>query len=584
MSATEVDSTATSGRRRILPLGMTPVGVWLLFALLVPVGIFFVYGFWRAGLFGLERDWNLDQYRTVLTDPLYRRLVVRTVWLGFLVAVIVVPIAYLITYVITFSIGRAREVVLFLILISMLASYLVRIYAWKLILGPEGVVNAGLGLIGLGPYDALLYGKLAVVVTLTHILLPFAVLPIFAAMVGVDPDTQRASRDLGAGGIVTFIRVTLPLTWFGGATAFLFTFILAAGDYVTPQLVGGDGGIMVGRVIYDQFGITGDFPLASALAFTLIVALGVAIAILVAVTTLIRRLPTHEWFSTRPTMRPRSAPSRALRRLPWPWIVTGLALVFLYAPLVVVALFSFNGPAIAAFPLRDMTLGWYAEVLQNPAFRSAVLSSLRVALLVCAVSLLVAVPAAFALTRKRFALAGASTLAITLPIALPGVILGMSILTLFRNFEWQTGLIAVVIGQATYMLPFMVFVIAGRLRGLDRTVEEAGRDLGCTAAGVLRRVTLPIILPTLLGATLLVFAISMDEFIITNFLVGADATIPTLIWSLMAKRGIPPTVNAIATLLLLVFLVTLMAALLYAWLRGRSGAVTTIARSVGEQK
>jgi ABC-type spermidine/putrescine transport system permease subunit II len=248
--------------------------------------------------------------------------------------------------------------------------------------------------------------------------------------------------------------------------------------------------------------------------------------------------------------------------------------VFLYLPLVVVALFSFNGPAIAAFPLRDFTLRWYGEVLANPAFRDAVLSSVRVALIVCTISLAIAVPAAFALSRRRFALSGASTIAITLPIALPGVILGMSILTLFRNFEWTTGLVAVVLGQTTYMLPFMVFVIAGRLRVFDRTLEEAGRDLGCTALGVLRRVTLPIILPTLLGATLLVFAISMDEFIITN----------TLIWSLMAKRGIPPTVNAIATLLLAVFLIVLAAVAIIAFLRGRSGAVTNLARSVNDRR
>jgi spermidine/putrescine transport system permease protein len=571
-------------RRGILPAGMAPIGLWLLIALLVPIGIFFVYGFWRAGLFGLERDWNLDQYRTVLTDPLYRRLVIRTTALGLLIAVITVPIAYVVAYVITFAIGRARELVLFLILISMLASYLVRIYAWKLILGPEGVVNGALGLVGLGPYDVFLYGKFAVVLTLVHILLPFAVLPIYAVMVGIDPDTRRAARDLGAGGLVAFLRVILPLTAVGSGTAFLFTFILAASDYVTPQLVGGDGGVMIGRVIYDQFGITGDFPLASALAFTLLIALGAAIAVLAALVTVLRRLPTRDWLRTRPTMRPRGPLGRGLRWLPWAWIATVTVLVFLYLPLVVVALFSFNGPAIAAFPLRDFTLRWYGEVLANPAFRDAVLSSVRVALIVCTISLAIAVPAAFALSRRRFALSGASTIAITLPIALPGVILGMSILTLFRNFEWTTGLVAVVLGQTTYMLPFMVFVIAGRLRVFDRTLEEAGRDLGCTALGVLRRVTLPIILPTLLGATLLVFAISMDEFIITNFLIGADATIPTLIWSLMAKRGIPPTVNAIATLLLAVFLIVLAAVAIIAFLRGRSGAVTNLARSVNDRR
>jgi spermidine/putrescine transport system permease protein len=570
------------GLSRLLPLSVLPTLVWLTVGLVIPVGVFFVYGFWRADIFGLVREWNLDQYRDAFGDAFYRELLLRTIGLGLLVAAVCLPLAYAAAHVLTFSVRRWRNELMLLIVISMLASYLVRIYSWKTILGPQGVINRGLELGGLidKPLEFLLFGKFAVVVTLVHILLPLAVLPIYAAMQTVDHDIMRASRDLGGGPVVTFLRVTLPLTWHGVVVAFLFTFILAAGDYVTPQLVGGKGGVMVGRVIYDQFGITQNWPLASALAFALIAFFAATVGLLWLAVRLLRRAASR-W-------RPRSSgrgfmpagASAILRRVPWGPIYLGLVLLYLFFPLALVILFSFNDSPISALPIRGLTLGWYREALGSATFRDAFATSLKLAAVVSAIAIAIGVPAAFALARRRFALRSVVALLLVLPVALPGVIIGFSILTMVTQVDVTPSIVSAGLGQATFLVPFVVLIVSARLRNFDRQIEEAGRDLGCTPPGVLRRITLPIIAPTILGAALLCFALAMDEFVITLYTIGSDTTLPLLVWGLMQKRGITPTVNAIATVLLLASFLVLLATALVARRRSRRSVVGAFVGSV----
>lgn len=559
--------TTRSLRPRIgplVPIGVVPTAAWLAIVLLIPIGIFFVYSFWKADIFGLSRAWTLDSYRDALGDSFYRGLIARTIGLGLLAAAVCVPLAYGTAYVLTFGVRRARNALVGLIVISMLASYLVRIYSWKTILGPEGFINRALEGIGVidEPLGFLLFGKFAVVVTLVHILLPFAVLPIYAAMQSVDSDVIRASRNLGAGPVVTFLRVTLPLTWHGVVVAFLFVFILAAGDYVTPQLVGGEGGVMVGRVIYDQFGITQNFPFASALAFSLIAAFAVTVGLLWLAVWAARRLASRFQLHSGPRILPPTL-ATGLRRVPWGPIYLGLILAFLMLPLVAVVLFSFNDSRFSTLPIRGLTLRWYKDALGTDQFRDALLTSLQLAAVTSIVAVAIGVPAAFALVRRRFALRPAITALLLAPVAMPGIIIGFGILLSFTELNLTTSLVSAGLGQVTLLLPFVVLIVSARLREFDREIEEAGRDLGCTRTGVIRRVTLRIIGPIVLGAAALCFALSMDEFIITLYTIGSDKTLPVFVWGLMQKRGITPSVNAIATVLLaasfLILLITVFA-------------------------
>jgi spermidine/putrescine transport system permease protein len=159
--------------------------------------------------------------------------------------------------------------VLYLILISLFSSYLVRVYAWKTILGYNGLINQVLKYLGLikEPLTFLLYSPTAVIITLVFIFTPYTILPIFSALQNISEDLLEAARDLGSTAISAFLRVTFPLSMPGVITAFIFAFVLAAGDYVTPQMVGGTEGLMVGRIVQDQFGMTYNWPFGSALAY-----------------------------------------------------------------------------------------------------------------------------------------------------------------------------------------------------------------------------------------------------------------------------------------------------------------------------
>ena len=555
-----------SGAEFFPPFAAYPSSAWLIVGLVVPVGTFFLFGFWEARAFRLIRTWSLDRYEEVIYDQLYRGLIVNTLLLAFGVAVAVGVVAYAGAYATRFTLGAKRRIVLLLIVASALASYLVRIYAWKSILSPNGVLNWVLDILGIIDSPLNLLGRFGVTITLVHILVPVALLPIYASMEAVSHDVIRAARDLGAGPVQCFFRVTLPLTKRGVTIAFLLTFILAAGDYVTPQLVGGRGSILVGRVIYDQFGITGNFPLASALSFGLIAA---AMAFIGLIYLGVRILSASFRLLDPPIarflhgVRIPSLPG-AVRRVGWGPLFVGSLISFLYFPLVLVALLSFNDLPIASFPFRAFTLKWYADILADDVIRRAFVTSIKTALVVAGLSALVGVPGAFAVARRRFTTKPAYLAAVLLPISLPGVVLGFSILSAMRYLQWSPSLRAVVLGQVTYAFPFVLQILIAALHKFERRLEEAGRDLGCTHWGVLRRVTLPILLSVVAGAAIIVFAISMDEFIITNFLVGSEPTLPPVIWSIMNRRGIPPTINAIATILMvgsLIFVLSVTASL-----------------------
>lgn len=247
-----------------------PAGIfWALF-FLAPLGILVAYSFYEHGFLTITPAFQLDNYREAITNSLYREVILRTVAIGLVTAVVVLTIAYAFAYAITFVFPRKRELLFFLAMVALFSGYLVRIYAWRTILGEQGIVNSALQSIGLidQPLGFLIYSRLAVVITMTNILLPFAILPLYSAMQNVSRDVIEASRDAGAGPLTTFRTVTFPLTISGARAAFGFAFVLTCGDYVTPTLVGGTRGVMIGNVIADQFGVSYNWPLGAALAIT----------------------------------------------------------------------------------------------------------------------------------------------------------------------------------------------------------------------------------------------------------------------------------------------------------------------------
>ena len=246
------------------------------------------------------------------------------------------------------------------------------------------------------------------------------------------------------------------------------------------------------------------------------------------------------------------------------WALAGYGLliyVFLFGPIALLVLFSFNANRYGTFPITAWTLKWYRTAIGNYQIHDALMTTLKVAAEVTVVSVVVGTCAAFPLVRSRLRFRDGIRIGFVLPIMIPGLLIGVSLLVLFTGtLHWQLSPQTAVIGQAVYTTPFVILLVAARLQGFDRALDRAAADLGANTFNRLRLVVLPLIFPAIVAAALLAFTLSIDEFIITYFLIGTQITLPIYIYT-QIKFGITPEVNALASMLLAASLLALALAL-----------------------
>lgn len=275
------------GQSRLTTTGLLgpPVG-WLVVFFLVPVGLVVAYSVDALSIYPGKHPLTFASWDDFFHSTIYLRLFWKSVKLSLIVSVIVVALAYPIAYYLAFS-GTKRKYVLLLILIApFLTSYLLRVLAWKVILGSQGVINSFIVWTGLrdDPISQLLYSRFAVILVLIYVFLPFVVLPIYVSLESFDRSLLEAASDLGASRWQAFRRVTLPLSVPGVIAAFLFVFIPTMGEFVTPSLVGGTSGYLYGNQIVDLFG-TGfpDWRTGSVLSLFLLAVVAALMTIFVRV-------------------------------------------------------------------------------------------------------------------------------------------------------------------------------------------------------------------------------------------------------------------------------------------------------------
>ncbi|HXJ00237.1 MAG TPA: ABC transporter permease [Micropepsaceae bacterium] len=272
---------------------LSPTLAVLLFALAAPIGMLALYSVWtQNGLF-LDTHPTLSQYAAVIAREGYRVLFLRSLAISALVTIITVGLAYPMAYFVAFRVTRAKFIWLLLLTIPFWTSYLLRVFAWKVILGYNGVINSGLISLGLisQPLEFLLYNPTAVVVTLAHAYAAFAILPIYVSLEKIDRSLLEAAADLGDGPFRRFWRVTLPLSLPGVIGAAVLIFVPTTGDYVTPTLVGGSDGVMIANLIQVQFGRVNNWPLGAALAIASMAAVGIiAVAVIQAARLAVARI------------------------------------------------------------------------------------------------------------------------------------------------------------------------------------------------------------------------------------------------------------------------------------------------------
>ena len=250
---------------------ISPTLGFALLLLAVPLIMVVALSFWTQDYLTLDRTFTTANYQTAWTEPMYQYLMARSLKISIFVTAVTVLVAYPVAYFISFHVAPKRKAMwIFLITIPFWTSYLMRIFLWKVILGYNGVINGtltGLGIID-EPLSFILYNQNAVVITLAHAWIPFAILPIFVALERVDRSLIEAAEDLGDSGLRRFFRVTLPLSMPGVIAATIIVFIPTIGDYVTPRLVGGPNGLMISNMIELQFKKANNAPLGAALAIS----------------------------------------------------------------------------------------------------------------------------------------------------------------------------------------------------------------------------------------------------------------------------------------------------------------------------
>lgn len=249
-----------------------PALLWLILFFVIPLAVFLAYSFMTAKLYDVSLPLTVEAYWDALTTEVNRTLAVNSIVVGLLTGFATVAIGLPIAYWLRFAAGRWQVLVLFLITATFFASYLVRIYAWRSILGENGLLNSGLERLGLieGPLGFLLYNRFSVTVALVHIFLPYVVLVLYAGFRPVSPALVESAQDLGANALVRWQRVVLPLVAAPAVTSFALVFILSASDYVTPQFLGGTDGAMLGVRVQAALTGTGNWPLGAALSFLML--------------------------------------------------------------------------------------------------------------------------------------------------------------------------------------------------------------------------------------------------------------------------------------------------------------------------
>jgi spermidine/putrescine transport system permease protein len=251
-----------------------PPLAWVAVFLLLPYFLMFCYSFWSLSPEqSIIHLWNFDNYRELASKAVYRETLLRSMWIAARVTLFALLLGYPLAYYLSFQAGRRKDLLYQMVIIPLWVSYLVRAYAWKTILGSDGVLNTLLQFAHLmqHPVESLLYSPFAVVLTLTHIYTPFVILPIYASMEHIPRNLVEASHDLGASPLQTFWRVIFPLSIPGMVAGATFAFVLSLGDFLAPLLLGGPSGIMISNIVVSLFGAAYNWPLGAAISLCMLV-------------------------------------------------------------------------------------------------------------------------------------------------------------------------------------------------------------------------------------------------------------------------------------------------------------------------
>jgi spermidine/putrescine transport system permease protein len=271
-------------RQRIFRFSLASLPIaWTVVFIFLPYALMLTYSFYTKKFPLFVPDFQFGNYLTLINDIQYRQVFLRTLKIALTVSVFSLLLAYPVAYCLVFKIRstRLRLGIYMAIIVPLWVSYLLRAYTWKTILGSQGVLNSFLVWVGIldKPSDLFLYNQFAIIITLVHIFIPFMFMPIYTSLEKIPGSLIEASHDLGVGRLLTFFKITLPLSTPGIVAGITFTFCLSFGDFIAPFLVGGPDGFMIASIVQSQFGTALNWPLGSAISMAILVIVLIVITI-----------------------------------------------------------------------------------------------------------------------------------------------------------------------------------------------------------------------------------------------------------------------------------------------------------------
>lgn len=523
-----------------------PIYAWLLLIVLVPNALLIGTSFLKTSQGFLVLEPSLVNYTRLYNSSGFWALLARTLRLSFLACVVGALVAYPLAYYVARVVRRNKAIFVVLIIIPLWISLLMRVFAWRLILGQSGLLNSFLVTSGIldKPSEAFLYTPASVILVFAYISIPFIFISCLTAFEKIPQALFEASQDAGASAFQTFLHVVWPLTRRGLAIGFSLAFLVTVGDYVTPSMVGGIDGTTIGVVISSQFGMANNWPYGSALAIVLILSVGAIVGLVLWL------CPTRGILQGDEGVKAAPAHAGAAARIGRVGGIAGslAAIGFLYAPLILMMIFSFGASELQAFPIAEFSLRWYQDLVTNASLLAAARRSLVVGLCVVTFSTLIGTSFALLLHYGRVKGARFCEFALALPLATPGVVLGIVMVLGTELASVPSGLMRTIIGQSSFVMPVTMMLVLARLRQLDPSLMEASLDLGADKWRSLIHVLLPLIRSAIIGGALLGLTLSADDVMVTLFLTGSEQTLPIWVFNQM-RFGFTPVVNALFTLL-----------------------------------
>jgi spermidine/putrescine transport system permease protein len=258
-----------------------PIGLWLLALVVIPVLLMFIMSLRLKEGYDVTKTLTFANYGIFAKNPLYWKVLLKTFRMALTVSTTAILLAYPLAYFVARKLKKYREMLFMLIIIPLWVSYLVRIIAWRTILGNRGLINSLLMAIHITkePLKFFLYNEVAIVITLVYIAVPFVFIPLYTVLEKIPKNLIDASNDLGANEFRTFFHVILPMSSPGLLTGFMLSFLIALGDYIIPAQLGGARGFMFGNIVWSQIGFASNWPLASVMGFVLFFIAAVILAL-----------------------------------------------------------------------------------------------------------------------------------------------------------------------------------------------------------------------------------------------------------------------------------------------------------------